>query len=156
MAKKPPSPFVVSAGARLLGCPDIPLRVIRRYARAIAEEFDADKIILLGSFAYGTPHKDSDVDLLVIMPCRDRHAQAVRILWRLSAPFPLDLLVRTPHDIKSRLEEGESFTTTIMTRGMVLYEKENTQMGRKGRGRLRGRPARQPRHVGEVPPNVRA
>jgi predicted nucleotidyltransferase len=52
----------------------IPMRVIRRYARAIAEEFHPDKIILFGSYAYGTPHEDSDVDLLVIMPARDQHA----------------------------------------------------------------------------------
>ena len=65
------------------------MRVIHRYARAIAEEFHPDKIILFGSFANGTPHEDSDVDLLVIMPTHNQHDQAVRILWRLAAPFPV-------------------------------------------------------------------
>jgi predicted nucleotidyltransferase len=78
---------------------NVPMRVIRRYARAIGEEFHPDKVILFGSHAYGVPQKDSDVDLLVVMPTRDGHAQAVRILWRLAAPFPLDLLVRTPKDV---------------------------------------------------------
>jgi len=36
--------------------------VIRRYARVIAEEFHPDKIILFGSYAYGMPHDDSDVE----------------------------------------------------------------------------------------------
>ena len=99
------------------------MRVIRRYARAIAEEFHPDKIILFGSYAYGTPDEDSDVDLLVVMPAYNQHTQAVRILWRLAAPFPLDLLVRTPKEMKWRLEEGESFTTTIVTKGKILYEK---------------------------------
>jgi predicted nucleotidyltransferase len=58
------------------------LRVIRRYARSIAEEFHPDKIILFGSHAYGTPHEDSDMDLLVVMPARNQHDQAVRIRWR--------------------------------------------------------------------------
>jgi hypothetical protein len=33
------------------------MRVIRRYAHAIAAEFDPDKIIVFGSFAYGTPQR---------------------------------------------------------------------------------------------------
>jgi predicted nucleotidyltransferase len=120
------------------------MRVIRRYARAIAEEFHPDRIILFGSHAYGTPHKDSDVDLLVVMPARDQHAQAVRILWRLAAPFPLDLLVRTPKELAWRLEAGESFTTTVVSRGKVLYEKGDKGVGPKSRAGLRARPARPP------------
>jgi predicted nucleotidyltransferase len=120
MAKTPPSPLPFPPKRVYLGT-KIPRRVIRRYARAIAEEFHPDKIILFGSYAYGTPNEDSDVDLLVVMPTRNQHSQAVRILWRLAAPFPLDLLVRTPKEMKWRLEEGESFTTTIVTKGKVLY-----------------------------------
>src|SRR5947207_3866639 len=123
MARPQPSPFPFPP-KRVYRGPNIPMRVIRRYARAIAEEFHPDKIILFGSYAYGTPHEDSDVDLLVVMPARDPHAQAVRIRWRLMAPFALDLLIRTPKEMAWRLEEGESFTTTIMSQGKVLYEKE--------------------------------
>ena len=112
--------------------PEIPMRVIRRYARAIAEEFHPDKIILFGSYANGTPHKDSDVDLLVVMPAYDQHNQAVRILWRLAAPFPVDLLVRTPKEMNWRLAEGESFTTTIVSEGKVLYEKGDSPFRRIG------------------------
>ena len=43
-----------------------------RFARALAEQFHPDKIILFGSYAYGTPHTDSDVDILVTVPCRKR------------------------------------------------------------------------------------
>jgi predicted nucleotidyltransferase len=132
MVKKAPSPFPFPPKRLYLG-EKVPLRLIRRYARAIAEEFQPDKIILFGSYAYGTPHNDSDVDLLVVMPTRDRHAQAVRILWRLAAPFPLDLLVRTPKDMAWRLKEGESFTTTIVTQGKVLYEYDHEGVGAKGR-----------------------
>src|SRR5438067_3902836 len=113
---------------------DIPMRVIRRYARAIAEEFHPDKIILFGSYAYGTPHEDSDVDLLVVMD----QDQAVRIQLRLAAPFPLDLIVRKPKEMKWRLEEGESFLTTIVTQGKVLYEKDDARVGQAA---LPGAPA---------------
>src|SRR5437016_7203919 len=102
---------------------DVPLRVIRRYARQIAERFQPDKIVLFGSHAYGTPHKDSDVDLLVIMPAWNQHSKSFRIRWELPAPFAMDLILRTPENLKWRLEEKESFHTTIMTKGKVLYEK---------------------------------
>lgn len=124
---------------------NVPMRVIRRYVRAIAEQFRPEKIILFGSHAYGTPHEDSDVDLLVVMPGRNQHDQAVRIRWQLAAPFPLDLIVRTPKQINWRLREGESFLTSVMGKGKVLYEKDNKGVGQESRAGLRLRPARQPK-----------
>jgi predicted nucleotidyltransferase len=114
---------------------NIPMRVVRRYARAIAERFDPDKIILFGSYAYGTPHEDSDIDLLVIMPCRNQLDMGVKIRLALAAPFPMDLIVRKPKEMKWRLEERESFTTEITSKGKVLYEKSRHGVGEKGRGR---------------------
>jgi predicted nucleotidyltransferase len=111
---------------------DIPMRVIRQFARQVAERFQPDKIILFGSYAYGTPHEDSDVDILVVMPARRQHSQAVRIRWAIPAPFPLGLIVRTPKNLQWRLEEGESFHTEIVTRGKVLYEKSDSGVGTKG------------------------
>ena len=113
--------------------PDIPMRVIRRYARQVAERFHPDKIILFGSFAYGTPNEDSDVDILVVMPARNQLDQVDKIRRAVSAPFPMDLIVRTPHSMKWRLAEGESFLTEIVTKGKVLYEKDNGRVGGKGR-----------------------
>jgi uncharacterized protein len=75
MAKGPRNEFSFPP-ARSYRAPDIPMRVIRRYARAIAREFRPDKIVLFGSFAYGTPKVDSDVDLLVIMPARSQGSKA--------------------------------------------------------------------------------
>ena len=144
MAKTQPSRFPFPAKRIYFGA-DIPMRLIRRYARAIAEEFHPDKIILFGSHAYGTPNEDSDVDLLVVMPAANQISQSVRIRYRLAAPFPLDLIVRTPKEMKWRLEEGESFLTTIVTEGKVLYEKDDARMGQKGRRRLLGRRARKPK-----------
>lgn len=144
MVRTQPSPFPFPP-KRVYRGPNIPMRVIRRYARAIAQAFQPDQIILFGSYAYGKPNEDSDVDLLVVMPTRDQHGQAVRIRWRLAAPFPVDLIVRTPKEMAWRLAEGESFTTTIMSKGKVLYEKDDQGVGQKGRAGLRARQARQPK-----------
>jgi predicted nucleotidyltransferase len=109
---------------------------IRRFARRVAERFHPDKIILFGSYAYGTPHEDSDVDILVVMPARNQLDQAFQISLAIEAPFPMDLLVCTPKKMKLRLEDRESFMTEVVTRGKVLYEKSDTAMAAQGRGRL--------------------
>ncbi len=117
---------------------DIPMRVIRKYAREVAAKFDPDLILLFGSYAYGTPHADSDVDLLVVMSCRNELDQAVRIDWTVPSPFPMDLLVRKPRELEWRLRERESFTTEIVSKGKVLYEKGDAGLGGKGRSRSSG------------------
>src|SRR2546427_9133471 len=93
---------------------DIPMRVIRRYAHWVAERFQPDKIILFGSYAYGTPHADSDVDLLVIMPARNELDQAFKIRCEVPAQFPMDLIVLKPRNVKWRLAERESFLTEVV------------------------------------------
>src|SRR5579872_4695595 len=86
---------------------NIPLRVIRDFARRVAERFQPEKIILFGSYAYGTPHEDSDVDILVVMPARSQLSQAARIELTCESYFPLDIIVRTPENMRWRLEEGD-------------------------------------------------
>jgi predicted nucleotidyltransferase len=119
---------------------DVPMRVIRRFARQVADQFRPDRIILFGSYAYGTPHADSDVDLLVVMPARNELDQAVRIRVAVDYQFPLDLIVRTPKNMAWRLAEGDSFLSEIVTRGKVLYETSDPGVGAKGRGRSPHRP----------------
>src|SRR5713226_3123762 len=46
----------------------VPFAAIRKLAQEIAEKFRPEKIILFGSYAYGKPHRDSDVVILVVMP----------------------------------------------------------------------------------------
>lgn len=69
------------------------------------------------------------MDILVIMPARNQHDQAARIRGAVEAPFPMDLIVRTPKSLAWRLAERESFHTEIMTKGKVLYEKSDSGVG---------------------------
>src|ERR1700676_1509184 len=118
------------------------MRLIRRFARQVAERFQQEKIVLFGSYAYGTPHADSDVDILVIMPARNQIDQACRIDDALDPPFPLDLIVRTPKNLAWRLAEGDSFLREVMGKGKALYEKADGRVGQQSRGRL---PVRRPK-----------
>jgi len=98
-------------------------RQIKAYAAEIAREFRPRRIILFGSYAYGKPTRDSDVDLLVIMPHEGRGVQtAIQIRRRAPAPFPMDLLVRSPRKIRQRLAWGDCFIQEIIEKGKVLYE----------------------------------
>src|SRR5262245_24179483 len=124
MAKKR-KPTLKEKPARWYCGKDIPLRVIRRFARQVAEQFQPDKIFLFGSQAYGQPHEDSDVDILVIMPARNQLDMAFKIHWAIQPPFPLAIIVRTPKNKKWRLAEGESFLTEVVSKGKVLYEENN-------------------------------
>ncbi|HVS36559.1 MAG TPA: nucleotidyltransferase domain-containing protein [Gemmataceae bacterium] len=112
------------------------MRLIRRFAREVAERFHPDKIILFGSYAYGTPHADSDVDILVVMPARNELDQAVRISVAIEAPFPLDLIVRTPKKLAWRLNERDWFLREVVSRGKVLYAQDDRRVGTEGRSRL--------------------
>jgi predicted nucleotidyltransferase len=112
--------------------PNIPMFAIRRFARRIAERFDPERIILFGSFAYGTPHQDSDVDLLVVMPAYDEINQSIRIILAFEPVFPLDLIVRTPQRLRRRLTEGDSFLQEVTTKGILLYEKNDAGVGQEG------------------------
>ena len=116
---------------------NVPRRLIHDYARAIAAEFHRERNILFGSYAGGTPHEESDVDLLVVMRTTDPHAAAVRIQYRLTPPFSVDLVVRTPEQLALRLPQGESFLRTVVSQGKVLYEKDDTSLGPEGRDALR-------------------
>jgi predicted nucleotidyltransferase len=137
MTKKAPKSSEIVWPRRYRGA-DIPMRVIRRFARIVAERFQPDKIILFGSYAYGTPHADSDVDILVIMPARNQHSQAVKIRWAIPAPFPMDLIVRSPETMQWRMAESDWFLREIVSKGKVLYAKPDARVGEKGRDRSRG------------------
>ena len=98
-------------------------RAIKRFSDQIARRFKPDKIILFGSYAYGQPTPDSDVDLLVVMPYdRRKGRMSLRILEALDYHFPLDPLVRTPAEVRQRQRWGDCFIEEVLTKGKVLYE----------------------------------
>ena len=133
------------AGPRWYRGADVPMSAIRRFARAVAARFQPEKIILFGSYAYGKPHADSDVDILVVMPARNQRDQAFKIHWAIKPPFPLHILVRTPKSLQWRLAEAESFLTEVVSRGKILYEANNQEVGTKSRSRSGNRSTKQPK-----------
>ncbi|MEW5829722.1 MAG: nucleotidyltransferase domain-containing protein [Chloroflexota bacterium] len=98
-------------------------KAISEFARQIARQFSPHKIILFGSYAYGKPTPDSDVDVLVILPFKGRNPEKATEIWMATKPkFPTDIMVRKPDEIKKRLEMGDVFMQEITEKGKVLYE----------------------------------
>lgn len=99
---------------------------LRPAVQKIVDELNPEKIILFGSYAYGSPNPHSDVDLLVVMKTKaslkERSWKVSRLL--LPRPFPVDLLVKTPKEIERALKSGDFFLREILTRGKVLYERD--------------------------------
>jgi len=99
---------------------------IRRYAHWIARQFHPNKIILFGSYAYGKPTEDSDVDILVIMSFKGRNPEKATEIWMETRPkFPIDIMVRKPEEMKKRLAMGDFFLREITEKGEILYEASN-------------------------------
>jgi len=118
--------------SQLKGSETVPLglkvsvgKSLRPAIQKIVRELDPQKVILFGSYAYGSPNPHSDVDLLVIMesdqPHKERSWAVSRLL--LPRPFPVDILVKTPKEVKEALESGDFFLKEILTCGVVLYER---------------------------------
>jgi predicted nucleotidyltransferase len=103
----------------------IPRHEINAVVKRIAERFDPERIILFGSYAYGKPHRYSDVDLLVVIKTSDRPlAKQIEIARALSPHrFGIDILVYAPREIKSRIAMGDYFLREIVTKGKVMYER---------------------------------
>jgi len=96
---------------------------ITRFVRKVAAQFHPERVVLFGSYAYGKPTSDSDVDLLVVMSHKGPSAiQAAAIRKRVHAGFPMDLVVRSPEEIRRRLAMDDFFVREIMERGQSLYE----------------------------------
>jgi uncharacterized protein len=89
----------------------------------IVHGFHPQKVILFGSYAYGAPTEDSDLDLLVVMEAGGRPIRAAAdIAAAIDHPVPLDIIVFEPQQLQRALELEYSFATEVATRGLVLYE----------------------------------
>lgn len=99
------------------------------------EELKPHKVILFGSHAYGLPHTDSDIDLIVVtqdefMPKTFKERQNLYLqvgnhIIDILKQVPIDLLVYTLPMYRLFLESESSFSREVLSKGKVLYESEN-------------------------------
>jgi predicted nucleotidyltransferase len=99
------------------------------------EPIGIQKIVLFGSYAYGIPSDNSDIDLLVVttdnfIPPSFSEKQKISIkinnaLSFVRKSFPLDLIVHTKPMYRNFIIQNSAFQREISSKGVVLYEKNN-------------------------------
>jgi len=106
---------------------------IVKIVEKIKKEYRPEKIILFGSYAYGTPNKNSDVDLFILKSTKknriDRFVEVKRIIYNPKTKLVFSPLVYTPKEVKGRISLGDDFVREILEKGEVLYvrQKENNR-----------------------------
>ena len=95
---------------------------IQAVADKIAKEFQPEKIILFGSYAWGTPTEDSDVDMCVIKETKDARKYAREVRGALDTDFPVDILAYSPKDFYDKIHDDRNlFLEDIAVNGIPLY-----------------------------------
>ena len=97
--------------------------LLREIAQKVVHAFRPKNIILFGSYAYGKPTSDSDLDLLIVMESRDRPAERIRKVSDLfdPRPLPMDFIVLTPGEMRHRLSGFDPFLEEVLAKGQMLY-----------------------------------
>jgi len=92
----------------------------------IVETGIASKVILFGSYARGEETPDSDIDLCVLTPVRDRRPIDIMIDLRTKLcgikTMPMDLLAYNQDDFCGHAKRTTSFEHVIAEEGVTLYE----------------------------------
>ena len=91
----------------------------------LVSTYSPQKVILFGSYAYGTPDKDSDIDLLIIKDTHERFFDRLTAVRKAVAGthrgVPIDPLVLTPEEVEERIQAGDQFIGEILEKGRVVY-----------------------------------
>lgn len=99
---------------------------IKEIVAKIVKEYKPEKIILFGSWAWGKPGPNSDVDLFVIKKSHEKRIEREmtirKLFYKYRLKTPVDVLVYTPKEVKKRLDFEDFFIEDIINNGKTLYE----------------------------------
>lgn len=112
---------------KLIEVKEVNDKLLQEIVKRIVSEINPKKIILFGSWAYGKPHKDSDLDILVIvekLSTNSRREERIKIRTLLQdILIPQDIIVATVEDVEEWKNVPQAFITSIIKKGKVIYER---------------------------------
>ena len=103
--------------------------ILSEIIEKLKSEYKPLRITLFGSYAYGNPTDDSDIDLLILKETKkrrtDRFVRVKKIIYNPRCKIPVLPLVYTPEELKERIRIGDDFVKEIVQKGVVLYERRS-------------------------------
>ena len=101
-------------------------KIITDMVEKIATSYQPSRIILFGSYAYGNPNEDSDIDFLIIKRTDerpiDRWMSVCTLVSDRTRRIPFEPIVITPEELEERMRRGDQFFEEIVSKGELLYE----------------------------------
>lgn len=100
-------------------------KTLKNIVNRLKQDYKPEQIILYGSYAYGNPTDESDLDLLIVKdtpePILMRWMRVRRLVSDLRKGFAFSPIIITPSELENRLGKGDSFFEEILRRGKKLY-----------------------------------
>lgn len=103
---------------------------VRHEILSCLSQINPEKVILFGSYAYGVPNPDSDIDLYIVtkedfIPATYEENLQIKkrvymALSKFRKKYASDILVHTLPVHQKFIELGSSFSREIMQKGIVL------------------------------------
>ncbi len=101
------------------------LDTIGKITESLVKVYKPRSIYIFGSYAWGTPNEDSDLDFAVIIDESELDmASRIRLssaeLWGIG--IPTDILVYTRAEIEEKSMHNSTLQHRILNEGMKIYE----------------------------------
>lgn len=100
-------------------------KILDNIVKRLKQDYDPEQIILYGSYAYGNPTDESDLDLLIVKdthePILMRWMRVRKLVSDLRKGFAFSPIIITPSELKNRLGKGDPFFEEILKKGKKLY-----------------------------------
>ena len=92
---------------------------------SVLQAVPAEAIYLFGSYAYGTPHEESDLDVYVVVPddtadLGELYADILMLIGKKKRRMDLDLLMGRAR-VFNRRKNGPTLERVIAQKGTMLY-----------------------------------
>ena len=105
----------------------INLKKIEEAKNRLVDEFDPKKIYIFGSYAWGDPTEDSDLDIMIIIDeCRNKIQDMRRGIKALRGiGFSKDIIVEGEKEFFENSKDVYKIENEIYNRGYLIYENAN-------------------------------
>jgi predicted nucleotidyltransferase len=103
-------------------------KILPEITTRIVNEFNPLKVYLFGSYAWGSPNDNSDLDILILLDksdeSRTRHSTRAYRAIRDYSFVPVDFLVRTTQEFNNYSSVNATLQNKILKNGKLLYERK--------------------------------